>query len=81
MLRFLALKRNDASLRQRILPALETQLHDLAVTCTNSTTTLLFSGQKDGKLRVDSLDVPVGASGRPSERGILLADLVRRKRG
>jgi VCBS repeat protein len=56
------------------------QFHDFAVSCTNSTTILLFSGQKDGKLRVSSLDVPAGASGRRSERGILLADLLRRDR-
>ena len=54
--------------------------HDFAVTCTNSTTVLLFSSQKDGKLRLSSLDVSAGASGRPSERGILLADLLRRNR-
>jgi FG-GAP-like repeat len=55
-------------------------LHDFAVTCTNSPAVLLFAGQKDGKLRVSSLDVPTGASGNPAERGILLADLLRRNR-
>jgi hypothetical protein len=56
------------------------QLHDFAVTCTNSTMILLFSGQRDGKLRLSSLYVSAGTTGRPSERGILLADLLRRNR-
>lgn len=55
-------------------------LHDFAVTCINSSTVLLFIGQKGGGLRLSSLDVPAGASGRPSERGILLADLLGRGR-
>jgi hypothetical protein len=56
------------------------QLHDFAVTCMNSATILLFSGQKDGKLRVSSLAVPAGASGKPVGQGVLLADLLRRNR-
>jgi hypothetical protein len=55
-------------------------LHDFAVTCMNSSTVLLFIGQKGGGLHLSSLDVPAGASGRPSERGILLADLLGRGR-
>jgi hypothetical protein len=55
-------------------------LRDFTVTCMNSTTFLLFSGQKDGKLRVSSLDLPAEASRKPSGQGILLADLLRRNR-
>jgi hypothetical protein len=56
------------------------KLHDFAVTCTNSSTILLFLGQQNSGLHLLSLDVPVGASGSPTERGILLADLLRRGR-
>ena len=56
------------------------KLHDFAVTCMNSSTILLFVGQKGGGLHLSSFDVPAGASGSPAERGILLADLLGRNR-
>jgi hypothetical protein len=56
------------------------KLHDFAVTCTNSSTVLLFAGSKDGGLHLSSFEVPAGGSGGPSERGILLADLLGRGR-
>ena len=56
------------------------RLHDFAVTCTNSSTILLFAGQQNGGLHLSSLDVPAGTSGSPGERGILLTDLLGRGR-
>lgn len=56
------------------------KLHDFAVTCTNNSIILLFIGQKDGGLHLSSLDVPGAASGGSAERGILMADLLRRGR-
>ncbi len=56
------------------------KLHDFAVTCTNSSTILLFIGQKDGGVHLASFDVPAVISGRPAERGILMADLLGRGR-
>jgi hypothetical protein len=52
------------------------KLPAFAVTCTDSATILLFRGQKDGQLHLSSLNVTAGRSGRPIERGILLADLL-----
>jgi hypothetical protein len=56
------------------------KLHDFAVTCMNSSTILLFAGQKGGGLHLSPLDVRTGASGSPAERGILMADLLKRGR-
>jgi hypothetical protein len=56
------------------------ELHDFAVTCMNSSTILLYAGQKDGGFHLSTFDVPSGASGSPAERGILLADLLGRGR-
>ena len=56
------------------------KLHDFAVTCTNSSTVLLFAGQRGGGLHLSSLDVGASVSGSPKERGILLADLLKRGR-
>jgi hypothetical protein len=55
-------------------------LHDFVITCTNSSTILLFSGLKNGGLQLSSLDVPAGASGGHAERGVVLADLLGRGR-
>lgn len=55
-------------------------LPDFAVTCADSSTVLLFSGQKTGGFHLSSIEAPSGASGRPAERGILMADLLRRGR-
>ena len=54
------------------------KLHDFAVACTNSSTILLFSGQKDGRLHLSSFDVRAAVSGGPAEPGILMADLLGR---
>jgi hypothetical protein len=56
------------------------QLHDFAVTCTNSSTVLLFTGQKEGGLHLSSIDASSGASSSPAGRGVLLADLLGRGR-
>jgi hypothetical protein len=56
------------------------KLHDFTVTCKNSSTILLFLGQKNGGFHLSSLDAPVGASGSPAERGVPLADLLGRER-
>jgi hypothetical protein len=56
------------------------RLHDFAVTCTSSATVLLFIGQKGDSFHLFSFDVPTGASDAPTERGILLADLLGRGR-
>jgi FG-GAP-like repeat len=53
---------------------------DFAVTCTGSTTVLLFSGQAGGRPRVSSLDVSSGKPGSVAERGVLLADMMGRGR-
>jgi hypothetical protein len=58
----------------------ENQLYDFAVTCTNSSSVLVFTGERGGGLHLSSLDVPAGASSSPVGRGILLADLLRRGR-
>jgi hypothetical protein len=58
----------------------ENKLHDFAVTCTNSSIVLIFTGQKGGGFHLSSLDVPAGASNSPVGRGILLADLMRQGR-
>jgi len=54
--------------------------HDFAVTCMNSSTVLLFLGEKGGGLHLSSLVVPAGVQGVAVERGILLADLLGRGR-
>jgi hypothetical protein len=56
----------------------ENKLHDFAVTCTNSSIVLIFTGQKGGGFHLSSLDVPTGASNSPTGRGVLLADLLGR---
>jgi hypothetical protein len=58
----------------------ENKLCDFAVTCTNSSSVLVFTGQKGGGLHLSSLDVPAGASSSPVGRGILLADLLGKGR-
>jgi hypothetical protein len=55
-------------------------LHDFAVTCMNSTTVLLFSGQNGGGLPVSSLDVAAGKPGSVAERGVVFADIMGRGR-
>jgi FG-GAP-like repeat len=55
-------------------------LHDFVVTCSNSSTILLFSSQKSGGLHLSTLDVHAGVSGTPGDRGVMLADLLGRGR-
>ena len=52
-------------------------LRDFAVTCMNSGSVLLFLGQRRGGFRLSTLNASSGPDGsaRPSERGILFADL------
>jgi FG-GAP-like repeat len=52
------------------------KLPAFAVTCMDNATILLFGGGKNGQLHLSSLNVTAGTSGRPTERGILLADLL-----
>jgi hypothetical protein len=56
------------------------KLHDFAVTCMNSTTLLLFGSRKDGGIQLSTLEVREGVSGSPAERGIAMADLLKRGR-
>lgn len=56
------------------------KLPDFAVTCTNSSTVLVFTGQKGGGVHLSSFDVSAGGSSRPAGRGILMADLLGRGR-
>jgi hypothetical protein len=56
------------------------RLHDFIVTCTNSSSVLLFAGQKNGEFHLYSLEAPSGKSGIPRERGILLSDLLGRRK-
>jgi FG-GAP-like repeat len=51
-------------------------LHEFAVTCMNSSTILLFSGQSGGGLPVSSLDVSAGKPGSVAERGVIFADIM-----
>ena len=62
-------------------------LHDFAVTCANSASVLLFTGQRIGGFRLTTLDVAStpdtsssNSSSIPPERGILFADLTRKGR-
>jgi hypothetical protein len=54
--------------------------HDIAVTCMNTTTVLLFAGQKQGGLKLTPLNVPWGPSATSPGRAVLFADLLGRGR-
>ena len=56
------------------------RLHEFAVTCMNSSTILLFSGQSGVGLPVSSLDVSAGKPGSVAERGVIFADIMARGR-